>query len=184
MRQNEDLAVFEIEETTMNVCNSCGSPYEVLKCSTCPTLICFRCRTNHESVCEFNQKKKSLGLGPTVRQVNIVPEKQVVEPVPEEQTNESNSETVLSQEQNSEGAVVNQGGDGSSESAAEHVDSVGGQETGSSDSAGVGSDSPASTVETPVVSVETSPVSEAAVENPLVGELHSDVPVSPVADSE
>lgn len=73
----------------MNICNSCGSPHEVRICQHCPTLICARCRTNHESVCEVNRKKKSLGLGPTVRQVNIVPEKPVVEPAPAQEAQEA-----------------------------------------------------------------------------------------------
>ena len=50
-------------------CNSCGTKdlaAEVRLCSHCPTLICLRCRTNHEAVCEDNQRKKRKGLGTTV----------------------------------------------------------------------------------------------------------------------
>lgn len=57
-------------------CNSCGTQEPAAKvrtCSHCPTLICLRCRANHEVVCEDNQKKKAKGIGPTIR--NAVPEK-------------------------------------------------------------------------------------------------------------
>ena len=49
-----------------DICNSCGSPKDVRPCSHCPTLICDRCRLNHDSVCEQMQKRKSRGEGPTV----------------------------------------------------------------------------------------------------------------------
>ena len=51
-------------------CNSCGTQEpaaDVRTCSHCPTLICLRCRANHEFVCADNQKRKRRGLGPTVR---------------------------------------------------------------------------------------------------------------------
>lgn len=52
------------------VCNSCGTnelSADVKSCKHCPTLICRRCRANHESVCENNQQRKRKGLGRTVR---------------------------------------------------------------------------------------------------------------------
>lgn len=49
------------------VCNSCGAFDNVSTCSHCPTSLCNRCRHHHESTCEEIQKKKSRGLGPTIR---------------------------------------------------------------------------------------------------------------------
>lgn len=49
-----------------DVCNSCGSPQDVLSCEHCPTLVCSRCRANHATVCKENQKVKNRGQGPTV----------------------------------------------------------------------------------------------------------------------
>lgn len=48
-------------------CNSCGGFFGIEKCQTCNTLICERCRTNHEIGCGQAQNMKTLGLGPTVR---------------------------------------------------------------------------------------------------------------------
>jgi len=50
-------------------CNSCGRFEDIQPCPICSTLICNRCQTNHEMVCAEMQKKKKLGLGPTVRQI-------------------------------------------------------------------------------------------------------------------
>ena len=53
----------------MIACNSCGAINDTVSpCSHCLTDICDRCRHRHESACAVNQKRKSLGLGPTVRQ--------------------------------------------------------------------------------------------------------------------
>lgn len=55
----------------MQQCNSCGGFNNIQHCTKgCHALICDRCRVNHESVCETNQKKIGLGLGPTVRGSN------------------------------------------------------------------------------------------------------------------
>lgn len=49
-------------------CNSCGGFKNIQHCTKgCHSLICDNCRVNHENVCETNQKKIDLGLGPTVR---------------------------------------------------------------------------------------------------------------------
>ena len=52
----------------MEPCNSCGSPKDPQKCQHCITMLCARCRSFHEHVCEEMQRKKNLGLGPTIRQ--------------------------------------------------------------------------------------------------------------------
>jgi len=48
-------------------CNTCGSFADIVKCSYCPTMVCVRCKPNHERVCEEMQKRKARGEGPTVR---------------------------------------------------------------------------------------------------------------------
>ena len=56
------------------VCNSCGSPETTRLCEFClKTPLCGHCYPNHAMVCEPMQKKKKLGLGPTVRQDRIFP---------------------------------------------------------------------------------------------------------------
>jgi hypothetical protein len=49
-------------------CNSCGSFDEsIQKCQHCPTLICVRCRSQHERVCGEMRKRMARGEGPTIR---------------------------------------------------------------------------------------------------------------------
>lgn len=47
-------------------CNSCGGFHDINKCPTCLTLICARCRTNHEQGCSQAADMKRKGQGPTV----------------------------------------------------------------------------------------------------------------------
>jgi hypothetical protein len=48
-------------------CNSCGAQQETDPCTYCSTALCIRCKRNHEFVCEQAQRRKGLGLGPTIR---------------------------------------------------------------------------------------------------------------------
>jgi hypothetical protein len=48
-------------------CNSCGAHDSALFCTYCGIPLCGRCRSNHEFVCEQAQKRKTRGLGPTIR---------------------------------------------------------------------------------------------------------------------
>lgn len=66
-------------------CNSCGSINRVLKCQHCPTLLCARCKSHHEMTCAQNQKRRQLGLGPTVRRIDTTPKvPPIVDPQPED----------------------------------------------------------------------------------------------------
>ena len=52
----------------MEVCNSCGGTQDIRSCRYCVIVaVCAKCILNHEVVCERVQKRKALGLGPTVR---------------------------------------------------------------------------------------------------------------------
>ena len=51
-----------------DVCNSCGANGVVRICPYCGTTpICTSCRSNHEAVCQQVQRRRGLGLGPTIR---------------------------------------------------------------------------------------------------------------------
>jgi len=53
---------------TMNeVCQSCGSPKDVLSCAHCALPMCGNCQSNHEYICKENQKRIRRGEGPTIR---------------------------------------------------------------------------------------------------------------------
>jgi len=60
------------------VCNSCGNFEGLEPCQYCSCPLCKRCKFHHESTCAQIKKKKSLGLGPTVRQTGV-PEAPVTE---------------------------------------------------------------------------------------------------------
>ena len=63
-------------------CIGCGSYHDLRQCIHCHGLLCPRCRMPHERVCEEVQKKKSRGLGPTVRQNLIqIPTAAPIDPV-------------------------------------------------------------------------------------------------------
>ena len=53
-----------------DVCNSCGANTPeagIVVCQYCPTLVCTRCKSFHENVCETTHKMRRQGQGPTVR---------------------------------------------------------------------------------------------------------------------
>ena len=50
-------------------CQSCGS-FTDRQCSFCSSLICLKCKANHEPFCEEIQKRKRRGEGPTIANVN------------------------------------------------------------------------------------------------------------------
>src|ERR1700676_2683790 len=74
-------------------CDGCGGFDGIQECARCFAPICTRCSYIHDQACERVQRKKALGLGPTVREINrdrspnvyvrAVPEKPRVEPTPE-----------------------------------------------------------------------------------------------------
>jgi hypothetical protein len=72
-------------------CNSCGGFFGIEKCPTCNTLICERCRTNHENGCAQGQQMKALGLGPTIR--TALPSEPIIE-FPKNAYSEASAELV------------------------------------------------------------------------------------------
>jgi len=50
-------------------CQSCGA-FTDRQCLFCPSLICLKCKANHEPFCEEIQKRKRRGEGPTIANVN------------------------------------------------------------------------------------------------------------------
>ena len=62
-------------------CQGCGA-FESTTCAHCPSVLCARCKAGHEPVCEQIQKRKKLGLGPTVRENRVyIPTAAPLEPV-------------------------------------------------------------------------------------------------------
>lgn len=58
-----------------DACNSCGANASTAGlgiCQYCPETLCLRCRVAHELICKEMQRRKKLGLGPTVRQIFLV----------------------------------------------------------------------------------------------------------------